>query len=256
MIPKAVDPLLATRWKVVCAYDGTGFSGWQSQPGGVSLQDTIEARLAQLAGGLVRIHASGRTDAGVHALGQVFHFDLAWKHGPVRLGAALRVGLPPALQIKSVQSVSMEFHSRFGAKGKRYEYRIFLGDPDPFVRRFVWSIDRPSPPDFKAMAEASQILCGLHDFSAFAAFNGSEREDSTRTLRRLELIRKGRHLRIVAEADGFLYKMVRSLVGSLVSVGWGKLSPEQVRELLHAGKRTAEVETAPPQGLFLVKVFY
>lgn len=245
-----------TRWKVVCAYDGSGFAGWQSQPGGLSIQDTVEARLLTLAGTPVRIHGSGRTDAGVHARAQVFHFDLPWRHGPAKLKASLRVGLPSTLQIKTVEEVPATFHARFSAVGKRYEYRIFLGDPDPFIRRFVLGVERPHPLDISAMQEAARRLVGKRDFAAFSAQTGAEREDTVKDLRRLDLIRKGRHLTIVAEADGFLYKMVRSLVGALVSVGLGKVTPERISELLVGARRLPEVETAPPQGLALVRVYY
>jgi tRNA pseudouridine38-40 synthase len=245
-----------TRWKVECAYDGTAFAGWQSQPGGVAIQDVIEARLRQIAGEGVRIHASGRTDAGVHALGQVFHFDLAWRHGATRLLAALRVGLPRTVQIRRVAAVAADFHARFQATGKRYEYRIFLGHADPFVRPFVWEIDRPQLLDLAAMKRAAEVLRGRHDFAAFSALNGDPRASTVRDLRRLEIRRRGRHLAIVAEADGFLYKMVRSLVGALVSVGLGKLTAERVAALLARAERRPEIETAPPEGLFLLRVFY
>jgi tRNA pseudouridine38-40 synthase len=244
----------STRWRCVCAYDGTGFAGWQSQAGSNAVQDVIEARLRQIFGRLVRIHGSGRTDAGVHALGQVFHFDAEWPHGAPKLLAALRVGLPPAIQIKSAQITRADFHARFQATGKRYEYRLHAGDADPFTKPYAWAVFRPL--DYPAMAAAAKRLEGRHDFRAFTALNGPEREDTVRELRRLEIRRRGRHVRIVAEADGFLYKMVRSLVGVLVSVGEGKLSPAQVGEILASRRRTALVQTAPPQGLFLVKVFY
>jgi tRNA pseudouridine38-40 synthase len=238
----------------VCAYDGTGFAGWQSQQGGGAIQDVIEARLAQMFGGLVRIHSSGRTDAGVHAQGQVFHFDAAWNHGAEKLQAALRAGLPPAIQIKSLRTVSPEFHARFGATGKVYVYNIYLGDADPFTRPFAWAIERPLK--VEAMKAAAEVLRGKHDFRAFTALNGPPKDDTVRDLRRFELVRRGPRLRITAEADGFMYKMVRSLVGGLVSVGEGKLSPAQLREILQSRQRTPLVQTAPPQGLFLVKVFY
>ena len=252
--PESAVPV--QRWKAVCAYDGTSFAGWQSQPSGTSLQDVIEARLSVLAKGLVRVHASGRTDAGVHARGQVFHFDLPWRHGAERLLAALRVGLPTTILIKSIRPVPKDFHARFSATGKRYEYQLYLGHPDPFLRPYVWSLDRPSAPDFVAMRKAAKVLMGRHDFAAFSAFNGEEREDTERTLRRLEMRRRGRRVTLVAEADGFHNKMVRSLVGALVSVGFGKLTPDDVRRFLREGRRTPAVETAPPQGLFLVRVDY
>jgi len=249
-------PPESRRWKVVCAYDGTAFAGWQSQPGGNAIQDVIETRLAAVLGGPTRIHASGRTDAGVHALGQVFHFDAPWRHGPEKLRAALRVGLPPAIQIRSVRAAPADFHARFSATGKVYAYHLHLGDADPFTRPYVWAIERPQPLDLGAMEAAAAVLRGRHDFAAFAAFNGAEQEDTVRDLRRLEIVRRGRRVRLEFEADGFLYKMVRSLTGALVAAAEGKLSPERIAALLAGRERTAEVQTAPPQGLFLVKVLY
>jgi len=242
------------RWKCVCAYDGTTFAGWQSQAGGRAIQDLLEARLAQIFGAPVRIHGSGRTDAGVHALGQVFHFDAAWRHGTDKLLAAFRVGLPAAVQIKSVRTVAADFHSRFSATGKRYVYHLHLGDADPFTRPFSWPVFKPL--DFAAMQAAAAVLRGRHDFRALTALNGTARDDTVRDLRRLEVARRGRSVRITAEADGFLYKMMRSLVGALVAVGEGKLTSAQVRGILESRHRTAAVLTAPPQGLFLAKVFY
>jgi tRNA pseudouridine38-40 synthase len=242
------------RWKCVCAYDGTHFAGWQSQRGGGAIQDVIEARLAEIFGGLVRTHSSGRTDAGVHALGQVFHFDAAWKHGPEKLRAALRTGLPSTIQIKSLRVVPAKFHARFDATGKIYVYHLFLGDADPFTRPFAWGIEKLL--DIEAMQAATEVLRGKHDFRAFSALNGPPKDDTVRDLRRFELVRRGPRVRITAEADGFMYKMVRSLVGAAVAVGEGKLSPAQLRVILESRQRTPLVQTAPPQGLFLVKVFY
>ena len=248
--------LLATRWKAVCAYDGTSFAGWQSQAGGQGIQDVIEARLAEIFARPIRIHGSGRTDAGVHARGQVFHFDAAWRHPKERLQAALRVGLPPAIQIKSVRPVRSDFHARFSATGKRYCYYLFVGDPEPFVRPYVWAIQRPRPLDCAAMEKAAARLRGRHDFAAYSAFNGNEQGGTERDLRRAEVTHQGRRVRLTFEADGFLYKMVRSLVGALVAVGDRKLSVERITEMLQTGRRTQVVETAPPQGLFLEKVHY
>ncbi len=247
-------PPATTRWKCICAYDGTTFAGWQSQTGGRAIQDIIEARLAEILKTPTRIHGSGRTDAGVHALGQVFHFDAAWRHGTEKLLAAFRVGLPAAIQIKRIKPLGTSFHSRFDAIGKRYRYRIFLGDPDPFTRPYCWAIYKPL--DVEAMSVAAALLCGRHDFRAFTALNGTEREDTVRDLRRLQVIPRGRNIHIVTEADGFLYKMVRSLTGVLVAVGEGKLAPAQVRLILQTRERTPAVQTAPARGLFLEKVFY
>jgi len=242
------------RWKCVCAYDGTSFAGWQSQAGGTAIQDVIEARVAQIFKKPLRIHGSGRTDAGVHAHGQVFHFDAEWPHATEKLLAAFRVGLPSSIQIKSIVPVSPEFHARFDATGKRYDYHVHLGDADPFTRPYCWVVFKPL--DVAAMQAAAARLCGRHDFRAFTALNGPEREDTVRDLRRLVVARHGRRLRITAEADGFLYKMVRSLAGVLVAVGEGKLTLHDVQTLLHNRSRIPAVQTAPPQGLFLTKVFY
>lgn len=246
--------MTARRWKCVCAYDGTTFAGWQSQAGGRAIQDVIEARLTEIFGAPVRIHGSGRTDAGVHALGQVFHFDAGWRHGTDKLLAAFRVGLPASIQVKSVRAAAADFHARFQATGKRYVYNIHFGDADPFTRPFCWSVFRPL--DVAAMSAAAAVLRGRHDFRAFTALNGTVREDTVRDLRRCDVVRRGAQVRITVEADGFLYKMVRSIAGALVAVGEGKLALAQIREILESRQRTALVHTAPPQGLFLAKVFY
>gem|GEM_PF-100893 len=249
-----VSSVDSRRWKCICAYDGTSFEGWQSQVGGRAIQDVIEAALAPLVGGPTRIHASGRTDAGVHAHGQVFHFDAAWKHGADKLRAALRSKLPPSIQIKSIRAVAPDFHARFSATGKIYHYHLFLGEPDPFTRPYVWSIERSL--DLEAMKAAAALLQGKQDFRAFSALNGPPKEDTVRDLRRFDLTTHGQGVQIHAEGDGFMYKMVRSLVGALVAVGDRKLSLEQLADLLRSGKRIPLISTAPPQGLFLVEVLY
>jgi tRNA pseudouridine38-40 synthase len=246
-----------SRWKCVCAYDGTEFSGWQSQPGGSAIQDVLEARLKSVLGVHTRIHGSGRTDAGAHATGQVFHFDAAWQHGPGKLAAALRNGLHRAIQIVSIREVAPGFHARFSATGKVYSYHIHLGDADPFTRPYCWAILRPL--DLGAMRASAAVLEGRHDFRAFSALNGAEPgedADTVRDLRRLEVLARGLNVRVVAEADGFLYKMVRRLVGALVASGEAKLTPDEIRALLLAGVRTARIQTAPSQGLFLRRVLY
>jgi len=245
----------SSRWKCVVAYDGTSFHGWQSQPGGNSIQDVLERRLKKFFGRDVRIHGSGRTDAGVHALGQVFHFDAEWPHGPEKLLAAFGNALPNTIQVRSAQRVSPKFHARFSAAGKRYFYNVRHGGrADPFTAPFCWSM--PWRLDLPAMRKAAARLVGRHDFRAFSAFNGGEQDNTVRHLRRLDLTGRGTRLRVTFEADGFLYKMVRSLMGALVAVGLGKMTPEEIAAILQAGERTHRVATAPAQGLFLAKVFY
>lgn len=244
-----------SRWRCAVAYDGGGFDGWQSQPGGNAVQDVVERRLAEIFGRTVRVHGSGRTDAGVHARGQVFHFDGDWRHGADKLVAALNSGLPPTLRVTAARRAAADFHARFSATGKIYRYEILHGSAaNPFEYRHCWAVPRRL--DIAAMRAAAAVLCGRHDFAAFSADNGMERESTVRDLRRLDVTARGRRIRVTAEADGFLYKMVRSLVGALVAAGQGKLSPAEIVAQLRGGKRTHRIETAPPQGLFLEKVIY
>ncbi len=219
------------------------------------MQDHLEKCLAKIFGRPIRIHGSGRTDSGVHARGQVFHFDADWRHGSEKLLRAISTGIPAAMQVTSLALAKPGFHARFGATGKRYVYFIHRGRTDPFDDPFCWSLgDRPL--DVEAMRTTAKLLVGKHDFRAFSAFNRVERETTVRTLRRLDVIGRGKKLRIVAEADGFLYKMVRTLVGALVAVGLGKLKPEQVAALLDGQPRAHLIETAPAKGLFLWRVEY
>jgi len=252
---RAEKPATEMRWRGTCAYVGTTFEGWQAQASGRAVQDHIERCLAKIFGRPIRIHGSGRTDSGVHARGQVFHFDADWKHGPEKLLRAISTGIPTAIQVTALRRARPDFHARFSATGKRYVYFIHRGRADPFDDPFCWSLgDRPL--DVEAMRATAKRLVGKHDFRAFSAFNRVERETTVRTLRRLDVLGRGRRLRVVAEADGFLYKMVRTLVGALVGVGLGKLAPEQVMALLDGQKREHLIETAPAKGLFLWRVEY
>jgi tRNA pseudouridine38-40 synthase len=244
-----------TRWKCTVAYDGTAFQGWQSQPGGNAIQDVLERRLRKIFGRDVRIHGSGRTDAGVHALAQVFHFDADWSHGAEKLLAAFAGGLPAAIQVRSIRRAPPSFHARFTATGKIYFYNLYHGGwADPFAGPFCWSL--PQRLDVTAMRAVAMQLAGKHDFRAFSALNGTTKDDTVRHLRRIELTGRGAKLRVTLEADGFLYKMARRLVGALVAAGQGKTTPEGIAAILHSRERTHCVETAPAQGLFLKKVFY
>lgn len=242
------------RWKCVCAYDGGPFQGWQSQPGGRAIQDVIERQLARVLKEETRIHGSGRTDSGVHAHAQVFHFDAAWRHGADKLRLALQAGLPRGIQMKSVRPAPASFHARFSAKGKVYQYHLFQGDADPFAAPYCLSVHARL--DVVRMRAAATALRGTHDFWAFSAENGTRRETTIRTLRRLDIQESGRRLRLTYEADGFLFKMARGLTGALVAVGLGKLTPPDVAHLLETGRRIPAVQTAPPEGLFLVRVLY
>lgn len=253
-VKSVVKPVPTSRWKCICAYDGTHLNGFQSQEGGNTVQDLVERQLAKIFGGKVRIHGSGRTDSGVHARAQVFHFDAAWKHGADKLRLALQTGLPRTIQLTTLRKAPAKFHARFDAKGKIYRYHIHLGMADPFATAWCWSVNREL--DWPAVEAAAKILRGKHDFWAFSGENDRTYETTVRDLRRLDLRRRGRNVTFTFEADGFLYKMVRSLTGALVNVGLGKLTPAEVAELLKTRRRIPAVQTAPPQGLFLEKVIY
>ena len=227
------------RWKCICAYDGTTFHGWQSQEGGNTSQDLIERQLRKILGERIRLEGSGRTDSGVHALGQVFHFDAAWSHGGEKLRLALQSGLPRTIQLKTIRRVAADFHARFA---------------DPFTLAYCWSLNREL--DWPAVLAAAKVLRGKHDFWAFSGENDRTYETTVRDLRRLEVVRRGRKVTFTFEADGFLYKMVRSLTGALVSVGVGKLTAAELAGLIQTRRRVPAVVTAPPQGLFMVKVIY
>ena len=244
------------RFKCVVAYDGTDFCGWQSQAGGGSVQDFIEYRLRAIFKKSVRIHGSGRTDAGVHAAAQVFHFDAVWNHSPEALLRAMRSGNAQTVRILSLEEIGKDFHARFSAKGKRYVYKICKGFAMPDAARYRWSLDFPEI-DVPAMRRAAQIFIGTHDFKAFSANrNDGKKENTIKTIFKLDIAETPDEIFITAEGDGFLYKMVRMLVGALVQVGRGKLQTSDLENALASKTRTNLFQAAPAQGLFLDEVFY
>lgn len=244
----------ARRWRAVCAYDGAAFSGWQSQPDGRAVQDVVERAFAAILPGPVRIHGASRTDAGVHAFGQVFHVDLAWRHGADKLRAALRANLPPQVAVTAIRPAPAGFHARYHAAGKRYRYTVVEGDLAPWDVGRVWAV-RPGL-DRAALAAGAAVLRGRHDFRAFAASSGDDGGDPVRTVWRLDVRPRGRRIEFIVEGDGFLYRMVRGLTGALVAAGQGRLAPDDLAAALRAARRTHRVETAPPDGLVLERVFY
>jgi tRNA pseudouridine38-40 synthase len=244
------------RWKCTCAYDGTDFDGWQRQPGGGAVQNHIEAALTQIFDLPLQLHGSGRTDAGVHARGQCFHFDANWAHEPEKLIRALHSILPTSIRIKSVKSVSDDFHARFSVSGKRYLYNYYLGRADPVDDRYLWAC-RDLPLELEVMQAAADRLLGTHDFSAYSATHGKENDPNpVKTVTRLQLRQRGKFIRLDAEGTGFLYRMVRSIAGALYAVGRGRLTPDDIAEILESKKRTHRIVTAPAKGLFLDRVFY
>ena len=256
-LPAPDESAPMSRFRCVCAYDGTDFCGWQSQPDGNSVQDFIERRLGQIFKCKVRIHGSGRTDAGVHANAQVFHFDAQWKHPVESLFAALRSGYPDSLQILSVERVSQNFHARYSAKGKRYVYYIREGRSMPKTTRYEWSIgDRTL--DVGAINDAAAVLLGTHDFTSFSASRGTDTKDNpVKTLLKLEAKRKKDLIVFTTRGSGYMYKMVRLLVGALFEVGCGKLTKSDIAEILESRKRGIhKFQAAPAKGLTLDRVFY
>lgn len=244
------------RWKCTCSYDGSNFAGWQKQKGQLSVQQVIEEVLEKLFKEPTLIQGSGRTDAGVHAFEQVFHFDRDWTHGGDSLVKALHALLPKSIRVESAVEVDDEFHSRFSAVSKRYLYQLKLGEADPFQTPFCWPV--PAQLDLNVLNAAMQKLIGKHDFAAFAANrgNGLEYESTVRHITEAKVSQDSEYVTLSFRADGFMYKMVRSLVGTVVNVGLERLPLEEVDRLLESAERTPMVQAAPARGLYLEKVFY
>jgi len=240
--------------RILVAYDGSKFFGWQRQDGFDSVQQCIEEALHGLVGERVVVQGSGRTDTGVHALGQVAHFHVDTRLDDDRLRHALNAHLGNSICIRRAETCRPDFHARFDALGKRYLYLVATSRfQPPFAREFAhWTHD---PLDLAAMRAAARLLHGRHDFRAFGN-TGSPRRTTVRTLRGLRILAHQRGFAVVVEADGFLYNMVRTLVGTLLDVGRGRFPPEQVREALETGERTLAGPTAPACGLYLLRVRY
>lgn len=246
---------MAARLKLIIAYDGTPFSGWQSQANGDGIQDIIEAAFGRIAGTRLRIHGSGRTDAGVHALGQCAHVDVADRRlTPNEWRAALNSNLPQVVRVLRCSYVPCEFHARFSAVSKTYRYRVWNGEILPPLEHLrCWHIPRPL--DFGVMHAAADLMVGRHDFAAFAASRGKAEGSTLRTMESAGWSKRGKLLTFEITGDGFLYKMVRLIAGAAVRVGTGKLSPESVAAML-AGRVRPQRFVAPASGLYLVRVRY
>ncbi len=243
------------RYRAVVAYDGTAYAGWQVQPGAVTIQGELEAAVKQVTGEAARVQCSGRTDAGVHAVGQVAHFDLAKTFDLAKLRLSLNAVLPEDIRVLKVNRAKPDFHARFSPKGKEYRYFIWnAAVMPPHLRHYHYAVRKPL--DAAAMRRAARLLTGRQDFAAFSANPNREISGTVRHLHSLTVTKRGAEIVIRARGDGFLYKMVRSLAGFLIRVGAGELPPESARTILDSKLRTATVPTAPPQGLFLWKVFY
>ena len=251
-------------FKLTVAYDGGDFVGWQRQATGDSVQGLLETALAVLEGARVVVHGAGRTDAGVHAFGQVASVALECRHEPATIARAVNAHLPPAIRVLACVEAGPDFHARFSATGKTYRYLMRNGpSASPFELRRAWHLTETL--DLGAMREAAAALEGTHDFAAFRS-TGTDTTTTVRTIHRSQLLDvaaepphpawPGRVLAYEVRGDGFLRHMVRAIVGTLVEVGRGARDTAAVHALLQGGCRAEAGPTAPAHGLYLVSVDY
>ena len=234
------------------AYDGTDFHGWQVQPNQSTIQGALQEALAEIEGTTVEVHGSGRTDAGVHALGQVASFHLKNAIPADNLRKAMNRLLPDAIRVLQAEEADTDFHPRRCAVSKTYEYRILRGEVcPPFSSRYVYH--HPYPLNEEAMVQAANAFAGTRDFRSLAAA-GEEKESTVRTIFSSELEKGGDFLTYRVRGDGFLYRMVRNIVGTLLEVGRGNLAADDIGRILAAKQRSQAGPTVPARGLFLLEV--
>lgn len=245
------------RYRIIIAYDGTNYAGWQVQETGLAIQPVVQKALETILRHPVDLTGSGRTDAGVHALGQTAHFDSPLTLDPRRICFSLNALLPTDIRVIDLEPTESTFHARYSAISKIYHYHMHLGKThDPFQRLYQYHILGAF--DRKRLKEAAKEFLGTHDFTSFAnqAHRGSASHDPVRTLTRLDVAEEGDSLRLEFEADGFLYKMVRNITGTLVDVAQGRFGVEEIAAMLKAKDRRKAGSAAPPHGLFLMRVNY
>lgn len=247
------------RLKLTIAYNGSDFSGWQSQTHGKGIQDCLEKALASIASRRLILHAAGRTDAGVHALAQCAHVDVGEVTGkmadPQRWLTALNAALPPTIRILKIRKVASIFHARFSAHHKTYRYLLWHGEVlPPLLHQRAWHLYGPL--DVSLLKRLAQTIEGTHDFRGFTAKSGAARENTKRTLHQVSVTQRGHEVSFSFTGDGFLYHMVRMLVGAMVRVAQGKMSEQEFLERLHSKKRSKAPFTAPACGLYLTKICY
>lgn len=244
--------------RLIIAYDGTAYAGWQVQKVGLGVQQKVEEAFQKLFPSVTRIHGSSRTDTGVHALGMVAHVEIPKKEFRMtvrKLPLALNAHLPEDIRVVNATRARADFHARFDAAGKQYRYFVWNHTAmNPLLRQQAWHV--PQALDVSAMKRASKQLLGKHDFKSFAANRNYEMESTVRTLTRCDIQKKGPLITFLIEGDGFLYKMCRGIAGTLVQIGRGKFSAEELQRMLAAKDRREAGMTAPAHGLVLWKVFY
>ena len=247
---------MSRRLKLTVAYDGCAFAGWQSQAHHNTVQDELERAVHRITGRRARVHGAGRTDTGVHALAQCAHVDLEDRHLTApRWTKALNGVLPPTIRILSSRYVSSDFHARFAAKGKTYRYRIWAAPIlPPLELNRAWHISAPL--DLDRLGAAGKKFLGTHDFAAFVANRGKPEEDTVRTIWSIHVRSRGPAVLIAISGNGFLYKMVRLIVGAMTQVALGTAKPGEIEANLKSGGKTGARFAAPAEGLYLVKVWY
>ncbi|QDP38917.1 tRNA pseudouridine(38-40) synthase TruA [Radiobacillus deserti] len=244
------------RIKCVISYDGSEFSGYQVQPNGRTVQEEIEKALQKMSkGNPIRITASGRTDAGVHAKGQVFHYDTELEIPEDRWKKAINTLLPPDIRVLEIEKVSSSFHARFDVREKTYKYFVDVQeDIDIFKRKYAYHY--PYPLDLDEMSKACELLQGEHDFTAFCAANSGVKGDKIRTIYQAHIKCTGNQIVFTFTGSGFLYNMVRILVGTLLEIGVGKRRASDILSIIESKDRNNAGKTAPAHGLYLWKVRY
>lgn len=246
------------RFRLTIAYDGTGYAGWQVQHSGIGVQQRVEEALRRIFPGVTRIHGSSRTDTGVHAEGMVAHVDVLRSEcniPPAKILLAVNAHLPPDVRLFAVRKVASDFHARFDARGKEYRYRVWNHSAHhPLLSRISWHVPRKL--NIGVMQTAATHFAGRHDFKSFAAQAGYEVSSTVRTLTQCKVLRKGPLLTFVIQGDGFLYKMCRGIVGTIVQVGLGKFSHTEIPGMFENRDRRVAGMSAPAHGLVLCKVFY
>jgi tRNA pseudouridine38-40 synthase len=242
--------------KVELEYDGTEFVGWQRQCNGLSIQQALEEAAARIVGQKVSSVGAGRTDRGVHALGQVANFRTEHTIPAERLPFALNTHLPPSIRVRAAADMPMDFHARRSATGKHYRYTLYCGAIAPAIgRRYVTVVPRETM--LEPMVQAAAHMEGTHDFSAFRSFaKGQEGQNAVKTVWRVLVRAEGPHILVDVLGSGFMYTQVRTMAGTLLLAGRGKIMPSDVVAIMHSCDRRRAGPTLPPQGLCLVKVFY